>query len=320
MAFSDSQTTLRGDVNCLVTEAAQADSMLIGLKVFPVWNVPVKSGQWPKFRLTKGELLNPDATKRTPSGSYGRVVRAYEADNYTVEDYGQEEPVDDTYKADVSRFFQAEVQAGKMCMRSVMLGHEVRVAAEIMNSSNFTATAASVNYTEANIATINFVLDVTDACTRLNNKGVIPNTIVMSKAVFARVRRSTLFLNQLRGIMGNNADRLASAEDVAAVFANEGITQCLVGRMPKNSANKGATFSASPVWGNTYVWVGYVAGGDPMSGGAGRTVAWDADGGFLVSESYRDDARRSDIVRVRQSEDEKVVDSTAGELITTSYS
>jgi hypothetical protein len=320
MAYPDSGTTLRGDVNVLVTEAAQADSMLIGLKVFPAWNVPVRSGQWPRFRLTKGELLNADATKRTPGGSYGRVTRAYENDNYTVEDYGQEEVVDDTYRADVSRFFQAEVQAGKMCMRSVMIGHEVRVAAQVMNASNFTATAAAVNYTEANIATINLVLDVSDAVTRLNNKGVIPNTIVMSKALFSRVRRSTLFLSQLRGIMGNNADRLASAEDVAAVFANEGITQVLIGRMPKNNANKGATYSATPIWGNTYIWVGYVAGGDPMAGGAGRTCAWDADGGLLVSESYRDEARRSDIIRVRQSVDEKAVDLTAGELITTSYS
>jgi len=164
------------------------------------------------------------------------------------------------------------------------------------------------------------VLDVTGAVGRLNDKGVIPNTIVMSSAVFRRVRRSTLLLDYLRGTMGNSATKLASAQDIANVFADEGISQCLVGRMPKNSAKKGATYSATAIWGNTYIWVGLVQGGDPMSGGAGRTVTWNQDGGLFTTESYRDEARRSDVMRVRQNVDEKVVDTTAGEMITTSYS
>lgn len=318
MPFPDAGTLIRGDVNVLVEEASRADEMFIGLQVFPLWNVGVRSGQWPRFRLTKGELLNDSTTKRTTGGSYGRVVRAYESDNYTCEDYGLEEAIDDTYRNDVSRFFNAEVTAAQMIRRSLMIGHERRVAAEVMNTQ-FTATAASVAYTEANIATIDLVLDVTDLCTRLNNKGVIPNTIVMSKAVFSRLRRSTLLLNYLRGIMGNSANKLASASDIAAIFADEGITQCLVGRMPYNSAIKGQTHVGTAIWGNTYVWVGYVAGGDPMAGGAGRTVAWQDDGGWLTTETYRDDTRRSDIARVRQNVDEKAVDVTCGELITTSY-
>jgi len=319
MAYSDAAAVLRSDINTLVEEAARTDEMFIGLKVMPEWGVPEKSSHWPKFRLSKGELLKNDVTKRTPTGSYGRVTRAYENDNYTCEDYGLEELVDDTYKADVSRFFQAEVVAAKQVLRTVMIGHEVRVAAALIDTNTFTATNPAVDYTEANIATINLVKDIVDAAGRLNDKGVIPNTIVMSKNVFNRTRRSTLLLNYLRGVLGNDAAKLASAQDVAKVFADEGIQNLYVGRMPKDGAKKGQSYSASSIWPDTHIWVGYVAGGDPMAGGAGRTVVWNKEGGLFVTESYRDEGRRSDVVRVRQNVDEKIVDATSGELITTNY-
>jgi hypothetical protein len=319
MANSDAAATLRSDINTLVEEAARTDQMFIGLRVFPEWSVNEKSSHWPKFRLAKGELLNNDATKRTPGGGYGQVFRTYENDNFVCEDYGLEELIDDTYRADVARFFSAEVVAANQVRRQVMIGHEQRVATALIDTNAFTATAASVDYTEALIATINFVKDISDASSRLNDKGVIPNTIVMSKNVFNRVRRSTLFANYLRGIMGNNADKLPSAANIASVFADEGITQCLVGKMPRNNAKKGQAYSATAIWPDTHIWVGYVSGGNPMAGGAGRTVVWNKEGGLFVSETYRDEARRSDIVRVRHSVDEKVVDGTSGELITTNY-
>lgn len=319
MASLDAAAVLRADINTLVQEAARADEMFIGLKLFPEWSVDQKSAQWPKFRLGKGELLNDDVTKRTPTGSYGRVSRVYESDTYDCEDYGLEELVDDTYKADVARYFDAEVIAAQQVRRQLQIGHEGRVAAALMNASTFTATNSAVAYTEANIATIDFVRDVSGCVERLAAKGVIPNTIAMSHSVFSRLRRSTLLLNFLRGVMGNSADVMAGAADIANVFSDDGITQCLVGKMPKNSAKKGAAFSSTPIWGNTYVWVGLVSSGNPMAGGAGRTVTWNADGGLFTSEMYRDEVRRSDVVRVRQNVDEKVVDATSGELITTQY-
>jgi hypothetical protein len=57
-----------------------------------------------------------------------------------------------------------------------------------------------------------------------------------------------------------------------------------------------------------------------MQGGAGRTFYWDKEGGLFVTESYRDESLRSNVIRVRQHDVIKVVDGTSGELITTAYS
>jgi hypothetical protein len=58
----------------------------------------------------------------------------------------------------------------------------------------------------------------------------------------------------------------------------------------------------------------------PQDGGAGFTLVWNAEGGIFVSETYRDEKRRSNMVRVRQNTTEKVINANAGTLITTQWS
>jgi hypothetical protein len=44
---------------------------------------------------------------------------------------------------------------------------------------------------------------------------------------------------------------------------------------------------------------------------------WTEDSELFTTETYRDEKRRSDMVRVRHNTAEKVIDETAGELIAT---
>lgn len=320
MAYPASGTTIRSDINTVVYEASRADEFFIGEKVMPFYLQPARAGIYPKFVKGSGELLNADITVREPGGAYGRTRRAYTQDTFNCIDRGLEEAVDDTDRNDTARFFDAMVDSATMTMRKVRMGHEMRVAAAIMNSSNFTATAAAVNYTNALLATIDFVGDVQGCIDRMVADGVLPNTIVMSQAVWSRVRRSTLLTGYLRGSKSTDSRILAQPSEVVDLFAGDGIDQVLIARMPRNGAAKGQTFSSTPIWGNTYIWVGYVASGDPRTGGAGRTMVWNEEGGEYVTEVYREERERSNIVRVRQNTVEKVIDGSCGQLITTSYS
>jgi hypothetical protein len=321
MAYSDSGTVLRGDINVLVEEASAATKNLIGLQALPPFGVDEQSGQYPVFKKGKGQLLNNDVTNRSPGGSYGRVERSYENDTYDCVDRGLEELVDDTYVKNVARYFSAESTAAKHTMQQVLLGHEVRAEAAIMNTTNFgSGTAAAVAYTEANIATIDFPQDILAAVERMHNNAEEANTIIMSSSVWERVRRATLTQNFMRGSQPTDATLLINSNLLAGAFASEGIEQILVGRARVNSAKKGQSYSASNVWSDTYVWVGKVSGGDFSNQGAGRTLVWNREGGTFVTETYRDEKRRSNVVRVRQNTAEKIIDGAAGTLITTSYS
>ena len=72
---------------------------------------------------------------------------------------------------------------------------------------------------------------------------------------------------------------------------------------------------------DTKIIVANLQGGEFTAGGVGRTLVWadDAPGGF-ISETFRDDARRSNVLRVRMNTAEVVIDANAAVRITTNYS
>lgn len=315
MAYTNTAAIIRHDINTYVLEAQGVEQGLIAPLVLPPLAVEAKAGIYPKIRIAKGELLKIDETRRAPGTSYNRVSRTWETDNYECVDRGLEEPIDDGIARDMKRFFELEKVTAVSLMRNMLLGEEQRAAQLIQNPSNFNSTNSSVAYSEANVATIDFVKDMTDALTRLSQKGVMPNTLVVSLNMWNRLRRSTKLQNYLYGTLVSATDRSVKMADVAAEF---GLEQILVGRVAHDTAKKGqASASLSSLWSDSYIWLGNVKAGDFREGGAGRTITWNEGGDFLTTETYRDEQIKSDIIRVSTFNVQKVVDGTAGELIAT---
>jgi hypothetical protein len=312
--------TIRADINIKVEEAALADTFFIGMDVMPPFGVDAKSGTYPVLQIADAELLSDLATERTSGGSYGEVKRQWGTDLYDCVDRGLEEAVDDADVKDLSRFFNLEVASAKLVLRNMKLSHEVRVAAQTFSVANYgAATNSVVAYTEVLLATISFVADIQAAIERVRNNGTNPNTIVMSSPVYNRIRRAPLVQGFVGGTVGKGTE--VTQNTIAAAFKDEGIERCLVGRARRKSSLKGQAHVAANVWANTWIWVGYCAknASAMQDGGAGFTMHWNAEGGLFVSETYRDEKRRSNMVRVRQNTAEKVVDPTAGTLIATQY-
>ena len=311
--------TLRGDLLTVLREGNDASRMLIGLDVAPVYSVSTLAGQYPKFTIDESALLDSISEPRSPGAEYGQVVRRYERALYDCQDYGITEYVDRIQAADQARFFDAEVEAAKSCELNVRIAHERRVAAKLYGSE-FTAQSALVNYTNANLATINFAGDVQAALETISGKGNLPNAVVISQAVWSRVSNSTLFQNFLKpysaGVSVVTVNNAATA--LGEAFGIPGF-RVLVGRLGYNTS-KTTTASMSNIWGNTYFWVGKIAGGDPMAGGAMRTFAFGPGDGPLAVRSYDEDKRKSVAIEVAQQVDEEVIEPASGIRVTTSYS
>ena len=289
--------------------------------LLPFWGVDAKSGTYPKLTKAITELLKPGSTDRERGGSYGRIKRAWTTDTYDTADRGLEEAMDDCDVKDTSRWFSLASVTATSVLNAMRLAQEIRAAAAIMNATTFGAgTNSTVAYTEANLATIDFVADLQAAIERIGDNAEEADTVVMSPAVYNRLRRSTLLKAFITG--SNLPAANITPNTIQQAFAAEGIKQVLVGRARYDSAVKKSTqtYSAANVWGNTYIWVGKVGSGDPYTGGAGRTLGWNAEGGEFVTETYREEAIRSDIIRVRQHTIEKIIDASCGTLITTQYS
>jgi len=320
--YSNSSAIFRGDIAGVLEQAAGWESSLIGTRVLPILPVDVRAGQYPVFQLRQGQLLKNDVKNRAPYSQFPRGTRSFTQDSYVTSEFGYEEAVDDVVQQDVSRFFNAEVLAAKLCQRKLLLAHELRVASTIFNNSTFTATNSGVAYTIANIATMNVALDVELAIDRLLGLGESRDNlrVVMSNQVWLRAKASTLFQNRMRGAGISNDTFLNASEQAAAdVF---GVREVIIGRASYDTAPEGVAFSGSQVWNNQFIWIGSVSesGGGYFGGGAGFTLAWAPYGPVTGVFTYRDEAIKSNILRASQHVTEKIVNANAGQLITTQYS
>ena len=320
MSYISGGSSIRADINQALVEAPQADIGLIGAQLLPLQNVDAKAGTYLKVQLAGAELLSNNAAARDAGSQYSRGIRSFSSANYSTDEFGLEELLDDSAVKDLNRFFAYESETAKFLLRQLKLSHEARVNTLLFAGSTPFTTAdqsAAVAYTQANIATIDVARDVATAKLALAKLGYEANCVAMNADVFALIRRSTLLQNQFFGVISNTGARLLSEAEIAAAL---GVEKLLVGSAAINTAGKNKSFTGSFAISSAKVIVGQVAGGEFTAGGIGRTLVWSGDsaGGF-VSESYRDEARRSQVLRVRMNTDEVVIDPNAAVRITTNF-
>jgi hypothetical protein len=321
MPYTNAQATPRADIYALVQQAnSDFNKLFIADLVLPVKNEDARRGVYMKANLANAELLNADALPREGGAGYNRVNRRFDTDTYDCQEYGLESVVDDAYEAEVERFMNLEATEAMLLERSLKISYEARVAAAIFNTTTFNSTASGIVYSTANIATMDPASDIDIAKTKLLKKGILANAVVMSQDVYNRIRRSALLQNQVYGVVPRTAGQraLPNEQDIANAL---GVDNLFVGKAPYNTANKAATYSGSFIWNNTNIWVGQVQGGEYTAGGVGRTISWAKDSvGLFTPETYRSDERRSNVIRVRQNVAEKIIDATAGEIVTVNIS
>lgn len=313
-----SYTTIRADIAQAVFEGlSNKNNLFIGTEVMPVFSSDVRSGAYLKLNLGDSEALNDDALKIAAGAGYPRTSRRFTSDSFDAIEYGLEEVLPDSNRRDLDRFFDTEVNIAAMLLRQIQVSHEARVASAAFAANGLTAISATAAYTDANITSFDVPGDVAAAKLELAKYGVLANTLIMSMPVFERIRRSAKVQNQFFGIVPSDQSRLLSEGEVAAAV---GVDRVLVGRAPKNTAKKGQVYSGGFIWSNTYMALANTVGGDFSGGGFGRTIVWAADSPVpFVSETYRDEARRADVLRVRQNSAEKVIDGSSIIRITTGY-
>jgi len=324
--YNTTDSVPRADISTVLMEAVDQEKQFIGQLVFPAYPSAREVGRYPRFRIGTGELLtggrNYGSTRRNETGSYNEVTRKFEWDSYQTEEFGLEERVDDVVARRMENFFDAEVVAGKLLMNHLMIDYERDVAAKTFDYATYGDTNASVLYTEANIATFDPPRDINAMLERFVLQGETPNTMIISLPLWNRIRRSQKLQTYVYGYLNVNQGGSQITEQMfAQVF---GIQNILIAKKSYDQALKGKTGinSLVPIWGNDFIALAKIAPGDFMNGGFGRTIIWDADspGGLFTSESYRDEKRRGNMLRVRSNRVIKVVNTACVSLLDTGYS
>lgn len=320
--FNTIDSVPRADISSVLMEAVDQEAQFIGQSLFPVFPSQREVGRYPKFRIGAAELLKKDAgsTKRNETGTYNEISRKFEWDSYQTTEYGLEERVDDVVARRMESFFDAEVVTAKYLMNNLMLDYEVSATAALLDYSTFTTTHSAVKWTEALVTTIDAPTDITAALERMTLLGETPNTLVISLHLWNRLRRTTKLQTYMYGFLNvSQGGSQITPQMMGQVF---GLQNILIAKKSIDTAQKGITPNVSSVMGDDFCAIAKLAGGEFMNGGMGRTIIWDADapGGLFTSESYRDEKRRGNMLRVRSNRVIKVVSPNCVQLIDTGAS
>ncbi len=312
-----SATTLqRGDLGAIAYEYLLEASQrgFIGLQILPIFPVPKQSADYPIIPIEA--LLKLPDTKRAPRGTYGRSDYEFETGTYSCEEHGWEEPVDDVERALYATYFEAETVATMRAVDILLRSQEKRIADMVFNTGNITATAdVAIAWNTAATAVPRANVTTAKAAMRAAS-GLEPNVAVMSKKVFDNVMLTAEIRDALKY---TNPIEIGSEDFQKSLLAKYfGVDRILVGNAIRDSGKKGQSYTIADIWDDEYVGLFKISGGGPdlRDPCLGRTFLWTADSpNNIMTESYREEQRRSDIYRVRNNVDEAFVFVGAGYLL-----
>ena len=308
---TSSTTIARPELKALAMEYLEDQADFVGIQALPIFDVQQQSGTYPVIPLEA--LLNVPSTRRAPRAPYPRDDFEFETDTYDCVENGYEEPVDDVERRLYRRFFDAEEVAMMRALGIILRGQEKRIADMLFNSSNFTANSVTTEWDTA--ATCTPISDVKagrkaihDAC------GMEPDTLIISYTTFLDLGLADQIVDRIKYTNPNVSRGDIAPSLLAQAF---GVQRILVGKGMYNSAAKGQAASLAEIWDKEYAMLAVTnATPDLKKPCVGRTFRWVADAPQnTMVESYREEAIRSDVIRVRQHTDEEIVLTAAAYLM-----
>jgi len=316
---SSSLSTLRPDLATFEEFDLEMDRRgFIAQRVAPVIDVASQSGSFGKIPVE--QLLQTRTTNRASGAGYARGNWTFLPATYACEEHGAEEPIDDREAAMYANYFSAEQIATMRAYDAVLRNAEMRMAAAVFNASTWTGetltTAVGIEWDT--IATATPITDVDAAVKKVwAVSGMWPNALVISKPVFKNLRRCAQVIDALES-GGAGAPSYQGAINEAQLASVFDLDYIIVAGSAKNTAAEGQSVAFGNIWDDEYAMVCRVATtSDPKEPCIARTFHWGADGSQIrgTVEMYREESKRSDIVRVRHDVDEIIMYTEMGHLL-----
>lgn len=315
---SSSLATLRPDISesFMEFDLAMDAAGFISNRVFPVVEVAKQSGNFGKIPVE--QLLQSRDTKRAPGSGYARGNFTFQSSTYACQEHGAEEPVDDRESSMYADYFDAELIASQRAFSAVLRNAEQRVADAVFNATTFSSFTTAITHEWDDTANATPLVDVEAAVQAVyDQSGLWPNALILNRKVFRNLRNCDEIKDRLAssGAGQSNVAGRVSEQQLSELFD---LPYIIVAGSSKNTAKEGQSASISQIWSDEYAMVCKVAtSGDFREPCIGRCFHWSEDGSSIggTVESYREEALRSDVIRVRHDVDEIVLYPEAGHLL-----
>ncbi len=318
MVYQNATAAPREELTDVIMEGVTDFSEFQGLALLPPKPMNLPTGHVPKITIAKGDLMRATTRNRAPGTNFTRWQSAIDDYSLTLVQVSEEVQLPDEQTLLYEDYFAFEsvyaTEAGNRLRRS----HELDSEAAIFNTNNFDATNSLTAWTVANKASMTPIEDILAAIRLVKGRGERPNTIQISGKIFDVLRLCAEMVSFVAGSVNPGAK--VTVNTIQLAFAAHGIEQVLVGDGFVNQSEPNTANSINQIWPNTYAFVGNCQTGELRAGGVGRTFYWEKEGPIFNASSYRDEPKKSNIIRAMKTTLCGITNSRAGTLITTQFS
>lgn len=283
------------------------ENMYVGDQIFPAVGVSNRSDKY--YVIEKDEFLRDPgaAALRAPGTNAREVMFRVSSDSYFTNNYAlaAKAPVEEIDAADAP--LQVRENMTRLVVGNLRLSQEIRIANICTSGTNlgsYVALTGTNKWSDPNGS--DPIADVTTGQAFVRqNTGLRANTLVLDEDTFQIIRRHPLLLDLFKYTDGGllSMDHLKSAFSIPNILVAGGI---------KNTANEGATFASSNVWGNTALLVHVQRSMGIRTRTFGLRMQWKNPAypaNFGVKRARYDQAGQAnvEVVEVGHQQDEKVV-------------
>lgn len=310
---TDTSALARPDIEGALEELdlVASQSGFIATRVLPVINTPIKSGN---MNVVPAEqLLQQHSTKRAPGAAFQRGRWSHEDLEWRCEQYGWEEPLDDS-EAAVFGVSQAEEICAKRARDFVLRDMEKRVADMVFDTDTWTPSNITNEWDDHSSATP--IADVSAARKTVKSQiGVPANAVILSQSVFDNALLCDEVTDKIKYVQRSLPGDLENASLLSIAF---GVPYVIVGNGAYNTKGRYQAVVGGDVWSDEYVMVARIASGaDPKEPCLGRIFHWTALRSTInvAVEEYREEQTQSKVLRAYTFTDEVIFDSKCAVLL-----
>jgi hypothetical protein len=290
------------DVALTNVSVGYRNAAFIAEQVAPPVAVRKQSGKYFVYDSEREAFRQTD-DKRAPGSEANEVNFALSTDSYYAEDHALEAAVSDEERENADPAIQPDIDYTEFLMEKISLNQEIELADTILNNGSLSSTTLSGTDQWSDSTSDPLGAVEAQKATIVESIQAVPNTLVLPYEVYSSVRQHPDVVDRVKYTQGgvSNAEQLAELFDVDRV---------LVPRAVKNTANPGQTASVDYVWGKN-AFLAYVP---PRAGlkqtAFAYTFRWALAPGSIdghLVETWRENRRKADMIRVQKYYDIKVI-------------
>ena len=273
-------------------------------KVLPP--VPVAKESAAYWVYDKSRLDAPDS-KRAPRSQYNRIDWNVTTDTYLAEQYGLEGEIDDEERKNAASPLDLDVDTTEIVTDMVLNNREKRVADLVLSTATITNNITLAGGDQwSDYANSDPLDDIKTARTTiyLGAPGYAPNVMLMGYMTFEALKLHP----DIKEIIKYTERAIVTRQLLASVFE---VDEVLIGKVIRRTSKEGAADTFADVWGKDVL----------MFFRENRPSLKRVSFGYQMRTSdlrvfrYREDKRDTDVIRVSEKQDEKIVSGAVAYLI-----